>query len=121
LALPPGRVSITARAWGLGAKGVVMTTATARTSWPTSEELARIEGLVTGAHHGLNELELSCYRFVHELEQEVVDLPSFDELGRISRFIACIEADIDGMQAFMKHVREAHHSAAVRLSPDDAS
>jgi hypothetical protein len=92
-----------------------MTTATAPTSWPTTEELARVERLIAEAYNGLNQLELNCFRFVHELEEEVVQTPTFDELGRISRFIACIEQDLDGMRDFMKHVREAHHSAAVRL------
>jgi hypothetical protein len=98
-----------------------MTTATHSVTLPPARDLDRVERLLVEATNALDELSLDCRRYSDKLDSNEAEPPKLEELGRLSRFIACAEQDVDVMSDHMKGIRDAHQHGAIRIECSDAS
>jgi hypothetical protein len=93
-----------------------MTTATAGT-WPDAAQLARVSSHVIEACNALDELHLDYWRLATEVDSldDGTRLPTFEELGQLSAFIASMELDLEVMGKHLEPIRDAHDAAAARM------
>jgi hypothetical protein len=96
----------------------MMTTATV--TWPTSAELLRVERLVVEACAALDELAVSCHRLADDVDalEDAAPLPTLTQLGALSRFLVCVEQDVETMSAHVAAIRETHRAGALRVGSD---
>jgi hypothetical protein len=95
-----------------------MTTATV-TTWPTAAQLQRVNRLIVRAYNALDELHLEYAAIAREADalDDATRLPTFEELGRLSAFIAGADQDLRIMREdFLGDCREAHDAAGMRMA-----
>jgi hypothetical protein len=98
-----------------------MTTATAAT-WPTTAELDRVEKLLADAGNALDELHLTAYRFSRDVDKLAAGgrLPTLEEIGRLSHFIAGAELEIEFLGTHLREIRSARDVAALSVQQPGA-
>jgi hypothetical protein len=90
-----------------------MTTATV-TIWPTTAQLQRLAKQIERAYHTLDELQLE---FVPLNPDDPEQLPSFEQLGRLTAFVEAVDQDLQVMrEQFLGDIRRLRDEVAVRMA-----